>query len=101
MKSAWTILALLLLPLGLDGCRVVRAVAANACHDPKQVYLQATSVPLLKIPAGLDAPDTSNSLKLPQLNEPAPPARSGNQPCLDAPPSFKVQQPATPRVPQA
>ena len=101
MKSALAILALCLLPPALEGCRVVRAVGANACHDPKQVYLQATSVPPLKIPAGLDAPDTGNALKLPQLNEPAPPPRTGNQPCLDAPPSFKVQQPAVPHPPQA
>jgi uncharacterized lipoprotein len=101
MKSGWVIVALLLLPPALQGCRVVRAVSANECHDPKQVYLQATSVPTLKIPAGLDAPDTSNALKLPRLNEPAPPPRRGNQPCLDAPPSFKVQQPTAVRPPQA
>jgi uncharacterized lipoprotein len=101
MKSGWIILALLLLPPALEGCRVVRAVSANVCHDPKQTYLQAISVPPLKIPAGLDAPDTSNALKLPQLNEPAPPPRRGNQPCLDAPPSFKVQQPTVVRPPQA
>jgi uncharacterized lipoprotein len=101
MKSAWVIVALVFLPPALEGCRIVRAVSASACHDPKQVYLQATSAPPLKIPAGLDAPDTTNALKLPQLNEPAPPWRTARQPCLDSPPSFKVQQPVTPRVPQA
>jgi uncharacterized lipoprotein len=100
MKSGWVIVALLLLPPALAGCRIVRAVSASECHDPKQVYLRARSVPPLKIPAGLDAPDTSNALKLPQLNEPAPPPRGSKQPCLDAPPSFKVQQP-TVRAPQA
>ena len=101
MKLALGLVALLLLPPALEGCRIVRAVGASACHDPKQPYLEATSVPPLQIPAGLDAPDTSNALKLPKLNEPAPPPRSGNQPCLDAPPSFKVQQPAVPHAPQA
>jgi hypothetical protein len=48
-------------------------------------------VPPLIIPSGLDAPDTTNALRLPTLNEPAPPRRSGKQPCLDEPPPFKVQ----------
>jgi uncharacterized lipoprotein len=63
-----------------------------ACHK-KQVYMRATSVPPLKVPAGLDAPDTTNALHLPALNEPAPPLRTGQQPCLDEPPSFKVAKP--------
>ena len=56
-------------------------------------------MPPLKIPAGLDAPDTTNALKLPTLNEPPPAARKGKQPCLDEPPPFKVTQPA--KTPQA
>jgi len=98
MKSAWGIvgLASLLLPLG--GCHLVRAINAGSCNET-QTYMRATSVPTLKIPAGLDAPDTTNALRLPQLNEPAPPPRHAKDPCLDAPPSFKVQQAA--RAPAA
>jgi uncharacterized lipoprotein len=94
MKSALVLLcagALLL----LGGCKAWRG--ANACNKP-QPYMAATSVPALKIPQGLDAPDTGNALKLPTLNEPvAPRAKKG--PCLDQPPSFKVSKPAA--TPQA
>jgi hypothetical protein len=60
--------------------------------------MNAKSVPALTVPAGLDAADTGSALKIPRLNEPAPPARKGNDPCLDAPPPFST--PKTP-VPQA
>jgi hypothetical protein len=53
----------------------------------------AKSVPPLKIPQGLDAPDTASALKLPTLNEPVAP-RSKKDPCLDEPPSFKLSKPA-------
>jgi uncharacterized lipoprotein len=94
MKVRWGILLLVLL-LGASGCRSFRN---KSCHGP-QPYQKATSVPPLIIPAGLDTPDTTNALRLPQLNEPAPPPRKGKQPCLDEPPSYKVSQPARP--PQA
>jgi uncharacterized lipoprotein len=63
-----------------------------ACHK-KQAYMEATSIPALQIPPGLDAPDTTNALRLPALNEPAPPPRKGQDPCLDEPPPFKVAKP--------
>jgi len=56
-------------------------------------------MPPLKIPSGLDAPDTTNALRLPPLNEPAPAPRKGKQPCLDEPPPFKVTPPG--KTPQA
>jgi len=77
------------------GCR---SLSAKSCHEP-QAYQKARSVPPLNIPPGLDAPDTTNALRLPQLTEPAAPPRGGKQPCLDEPPAFKVTQPA--RRPQA
>jgi uncharacterized lipoprotein len=82
-----------------SGCHAVRAITNKQCHDV-QPYMKANTVASLKIPAGLDAPDTTNALRLPALNEPAPPRRTANEPCLDEPPSFKVQQPAA-RPPQA
>ena len=63
-----------------------------ACHKP-QGYMRASSIPPLKIPPGLAPPDTTNALRLPALNEPAPPPRTGRQPCLDQPPPFKVVKP--------
>jgi uncharacterized lipoprotein len=81
-------LALLMLPLG--GCHWL--THANSCHN-HQSYMDAKSVAPLKIPSGLDAPETANALRIPSLNEPPPPQRSGRDPCLDAPPAFKVQKP--------
>ena len=98
MKSAWRVLALMALLLPMSGCHLMRGISVNTCRD-SQPYLKARSVASLQVPAGLDAPDTTNALRLPKLNEPAPPPRGAKQPCLDAPPPFKVQQAA--RTPQA
>jgi uncharacterized lipoprotein len=90
-------LFLLLLPV-MSGCHVFSHATEKACHGPQQ-YQKARSVPPLKVPTGLDAPDTTNALRLPTLHDPAPPPRKGTQPCLDEPPPFKVTQPA--KTPQA
>jgi uncharacterized lipoprotein len=60
-------------------------------------YTKSTSVAPLRIPAGVDAPDTSQALKLPALNEPAAP-RGKKEPCLDQPPPYKVAKPVTPQA---
>jgi uncharacterized lipoprotein len=101
MKAPWRIVLPLLAPLMLcaSGCHIMRAISKRECHEP-QPYMKATSVPPLQIPPGLDAPDTTNALRLPVLNEPAPPPRGKSDPCLDEPPSFKVQR-QPPRTPQA
>jgi len=91
------VLLLLLLPLA-GGCHFFRNASAKACHSP-QSYQKAQSVPPLKVPSGLDAPDTTNALRLPTLNQAGPPPRRGKQPCLDEPPPYKVTQPA--KTPQA
>ncbi|HEY0768418.1 MAG TPA: hypothetical protein VGD47_10720 [Steroidobacteraceae bacterium] len=95
MTSGRAILWLAPMLLALSACHFSRA---NSCHQP-QPYMSARSVAPLKIPAGLDAPETGNALRIPALNEPAPPAHKGKDPCLDAPPSFKVRQAAP--TPQA
>ena len=87
-------LAGLLLLLG--GCKTLRGI--NSCHKP-QPYQSATSVAPLQVPAGLAARIPARCLKLPTLNEPPPPQRTGKDPCLDKPPSFKVAKPAP--APQA
>ena len=90
---------LLAVSLALAGCHPIRALKSRAysCHN-KQPYTAATSVAPLKIPPGLDVPDTTNGLKIPDLNEPAPPPRKGHDPCLDEPPPFKVVKPAAPQA---
>ena len=57
------VLLALLLPL-VGGCHVFRSASAKACHSP-QSYQKAQTVPPLKVPGGLDAPDTTNALRLP------------------------------------
>jgi|SRR5690242_21836136 uncharacterized lipoprotein len=86
--------------VGLAGCHPLQSLRGRelSCHK-KQAYMAATSVPPLKIPAGLDTPDATNALRIPPLNEPAPPPRKGKEPCLDEPPSFKL--PPKPTPPQA
>jgi uncharacterized lipoprotein len=98
MKAAWGLVLLVPLLLAGSGCRMVRAIDKKSCHE-RQPYQTARSVPPLVVPAGLNAPETTNALRLPALNEPAPPPRGAKQPCLDEPPPFKVPQPT--RTPQA
>ncbi len=82
--------------LGLAGCHPFRWMTklTGTCHD-KKPYMTAESVPPLAVPPGLDPADTGSALKIPRLDEPAPPPRKGDEPCLDEPPSF-----VTPRTPQ-
>lgn len=96
MKFRVGVLCLAGLCLLLGGCKALRGL--NSCTKP-QPYQSATSVPPLRVPAGLTTFDTSAMLKLPTLNEPPPPKRTDKDPCLDMPPSFKVAKPAP--APQA
>ncbi len=96
MKSVVKIGLIVVAALALGGCRVIRSTT-NSCHKT-QPYMSASSVAPLKIPPGLDAPDTTNALHVPDLKEPAPPPRKGKEPCLDEPPPFKVNKPAPPQA---
>jgi uncharacterized lipoprotein len=48
-------------------------------------YAEAQDLQPLKIPAGLDSPDTRAALKIPELNEPEVP-RGPKDRCLEDPP---------------
>ena len=96
MKSVLRSGLLLAMVLALAGCHVFRS-AENSCHK-KQPYMGATSVAPLKIPSGLDVPDTTNALHIPDLKEPAPPPRKGKAPCLDEPPPFRIVKPVAPQA---
>ncbi|HVC31851.1 MAG TPA: hypothetical protein VND24_11740 [Steroidobacteraceae bacterium] len=79
--------------LSLGGCNTIHRLSReNTCNKP-QPYMGASSIPPLRIPPGLDAPDTSHALVVPKLDEPAPPPRGPTDPCLSAPPSFNVPHP--------
>ncbi len=83
----------------LAGCHPFRWIAkiGGTCHD-KKAYMVAKSTPPLQVPAGLDAADTSSALKIPRLNEPAPPPRREKDPCLDEPPSFVTPKTTPPQA---
>jgi uncharacterized lipoprotein len=67
----------------LGGCK---ALFASNCNKP-QIYEQAQSLPPLRIPAGLDAPDTRTAMRIPDLKEPEAP-RGVKDSCLETPPPF-------------
>lgn len=96
MKSALRLGLILAVAVSLAGCHAFGSVA-KSCHN-KQPYMAATSVPPLKIPPGLDMPETTNALHIPELKDPAPPPRKGKDPCLDEPPPYKVAKPAAPQA---
>lgn len=65
------------------GCR---GVVGGSCHKP-QAYAQAGNLPPLRVPAGLDGPDTTEALQVPDLQEPEVPL-DPDGPCLEAPPAI-------------
>ena len=73
----------------LTGCGALRG---GSCHEPG-AYASAESVPPLKVPPGLHAPDTKNALRVPELNTPEPPPRKAGDPCLDEPPQYSTATP--------
>jgi uncharacterized lipoprotein len=80
--------------LSIAGCH---SLHERTCHKP-QPYQRERSVPPLVIPPGLDTPDRTNTLRIPDLNTPAPPPRTAKEPCLDEPPPFNVPKPAPPQA---
>jgi uncharacterized lipoprotein len=86
----------LALAAALSGCGIFRGSSSD-CRD-SAVYAGAESVEPLKIPAGLQAPDTRNALKVPDLKVPEAPRPAGAK-CLDAPPPYAA--PAKPVEPEA
>ena len=96
MRHCLALIGVVTALVGLAGCQHLRNIGGS-CHDVKP-YMKAGSIAPLRIPPGLDAPDTANALKIPALNTPAPPARTKTQPCLDAPPPFNVPKQAPPQA---
>jgi len=74
----------------LGGCK---ALTGRTCNNP-QGYEDAHSVAPLKIPVGLDAPNTRNAMRIPDLNEPVAP-RGPDAPWLGEPPP-EANVPRTP-----
>jgi uncharacterized lipoprotein len=70
----------------LSGCHIVSRLNPD-CHV-KQEYQQSLQVAPLKVPEGLDTPNTKDALVIPNV-ELAPPAPGPKDACLDVPPRYK------------
>jgi uncharacterized lipoprotein len=78
----------------LSGCGFFRASSAT-CRDDT-VYIAAREEAPLRIPPGLEAPDTRNALKVPDLDVPEMPRAADK--CLDAPPPYSSPKPVEPEA---
>ena len=89
----------LLAVLVTAGCNPFRrhSAAAELCKEPEG-YARAVEGANLKIPAGLESPDTRSALRIPDLTTPTPPPRKKEQGCLDQPPSYTVAKPKEPEA---
>jgi uncharacterized lipoprotein len=80
MAAAW---------LSSSGCSWMHRNRISSCRE-LTVVDQANTIAPLRVPPGLDAPDTRNAIKVPELNEPERP-RLPTDPCLSRPPSYKIE----------
>jgi uncharacterized lipoprotein len=83
---------LLLIAAGalLSGCHIFSKLNPD-CHV-KQEYQHALQMPPLKVPAGLDSPNTAGALVIPTV-ENAPPPPGPHDQCYDVPPRYKATPP--------
>jgi uncharacterized lipoprotein len=70
----------------MSGCHIFTKLNPD-CHT-KQEYQHALSAPPLKVPAGLDSPNTASSLAIPEVAD-APPPPGPKDACFDIPPRYK------------
>ncbi len=70
----------------LSGCHLFSKLTPD-CHSPQE-YRRAAQVPPLKVPAGLDSPNTQGALVIPTV-EVTPPPPGPKDACLDIPPRYK------------
>ena len=73
-----------------SGCGLFHHISGD-CHSPQE-YQRAGQVPPLKVPAGLDSPNTQGALVIPTVAL-APPAPGPKDACLDVPPRYKPAPP--------
>jgi uncharacterized lipoprotein len=98
LKGLRNVVMLGMAGLALCGCRSIHHFT-QSCNKDTDRYMQATTVPAIKVPAGVDPPETRSALQIPVVNEPAAPTPGPKDPCLDAPPKFT--EPKGPRPPPA
>jgi uncharacterized lipoprotein len=85
------ILAIIAAALLINGCARILHGFAPDCHK-RQEYQRATQVAPLKVPPGLDSPNTQGALVIPTV-ELAPPPPGPHDACLDVPPRYKPAPP--------
>ena len=90
MRIAGILLVSLAAATGLSGCFKSKLAS---CNQTNKDYAGAQELPPLQAPAGLDAPNMRNALKVPPLNTPER-IRGKDEPCLDIPPPFSSQKTA-------
>jgi uncharacterized lipoprotein len=70
----------------MSGCHLFTKLNPD-CHS-RQDYQNALSAPALKVPPGLDSPNTAGALVIPAVTDvPPPPGRKDT--CYDVPPRYK------------
>jgi uncharacterized lipoprotein len=74
----------------MSGCHLFGKLTPD-CHT-RQEYQRAGQAPPLKVPAGLDSPNTQGALVIPKV-ELAPPPPGPKDTCLDVPPRYKPAPP--------
>jgi uncharacterized lipoprotein len=67
----------------LSAC-FLRPSAEERCNRPQE-YQKSDSIAAIKVPAGLDAPDPSQSLQIPEAGAQGYP---DGRPCLEMPPDY-------------
>lgn len=66
----------------LSACRTF-----TGCEGPADIGDGGETIPALRVPVGLEMPNTAEALRVPELNEPERP-RQATDACLDQPPSY-------------
>jgi len=74
----------------VSGCHLFGRLTPD-CHTPQE-YQRAGQVPPLKVPAGLDSPNTQGALVIPAVAL-APPPPGKKDACLDVPPRYTPAPP--------
>jgi uncharacterized lipoprotein len=74
----------------VSGCHIFNRLTPD-CHRPQE-YQRATQLAPLKVPPGLDTPNTQGALVIPTVDL-APPPPGPHDACLDAPPRYKPAPP--------
>ena len=69
-----------------SGCHLFSKLTPD-CHTPQE-YQRAGQVAPLKVPVGLDSPNTKDALVIPTV-ELAPPPPGPKDACLDQPPRYQ------------